>query len=191
MWNTFAFYQLGVINSKERIFKVFIPTLYVKYICFLSAGSYKLQESIFNKWCRITILLRTGGQGRPTPIQTHVFPLFDSVINNKWDVFNCPSVGLSVGPWTQIDERCENQHFRWFLYMCGGYVVWMRVGCPYPPVRNDIVTLRHFFLWLTNSFVTTCWYGGRIHFVRDQIDVFGLLRVLLLLYSKFLHIDEI
>ena len=42
----------------------------------------------------------------------------------------------------------ENDHFRYFLCMfeCGMAVgVWMRVGCPCPPVRNDIVTPRHLF----------------------------------------------
>ena len=32
----------------------------------------------------------------------------------------------------------------------GGWVeryVWMGVGCPYPPVRNDIVTPRHLFIF--------------------------------------------
>ena len=27
----------------------------------------------------------------------------------------------------------------------GGHGVWMAVECPCPPVRNDIVTLRHLF----------------------------------------------
>ena len=26
-----------------------------------------------------------------------------------------------------------------------GFGMWMRVGCPCPPIRNDIVTLRHLF----------------------------------------------
>ena len=32
-----------------------------------------------------------------------------------------------------------------FVYVSGGLEVWMRVGRPCPPVRNDIVTPRHLF----------------------------------------------
>ena len=32
------------------------------------------------------------------------------------------------------------------MFECWGWVgVWMGVGCPCPPVRNDIVTPRHLF----------------------------------------------
>ena len=31
-----------------------------------------------------------------------------------------------------------------FVYV-RGHGMWMGVGCPYPPVRNDIVTPRHLF----------------------------------------------
>ena len=30
-----------------------------------------------------------------------------------------------------------------FVHVSGGLVVWFGVGCPCPPVRNDIVTPRH------------------------------------------------
>ena len=67
----------------------------------------------------------------------------------------CPSVRRSirrsVGPSARV-EKWENEHFRSFLCMCGcgkgGWVgrgVWMGVGRPCPPVRNDIVTPRHLF----------------------------------------------
>ena len=32
-----------------------------------------------------------------------------------------------------------------FVHVSGGLVVWIGVGCPCPPVRNDIVTPRHLF----------------------------------------------
>ena len=32
-----------------------------------------------------------------------------------------------------------------FACVAGGHGVWMRVGCPCPPVRNNIVTPRHLF----------------------------------------------
>ena len=67
----------------------------------------------------------------------------------------CPSVGLSVGPSFRPSarvEKWENKRFRSFLCMClcwkAGWVgrwVSMGVGCPCPPLRNDIVTPRHLF----------------------------------------------
>ena len=42
----------------------------------------------------------------------------------------------------------KNEHSGYFLSMFVygvGFGVWMRVGCPCPPVRNDIVTPRHLF----------------------------------------------
>ena len=36
------------------------------------------------------------------------------------------------------------------MFVCGmGVGVWMGVGCPCPPVRNDIVTPRQLFLFST------------------------------------------
>ena len=57
---------------------------------------------------------------------------------------------LSVRPLVRNDrvEKWENERFRYFLcmFVCGrGVGVWMGVGCPCPPVRNDIVTPRHLF----------------------------------------------
>ena len=61
-----------------------------------------------------------------------------------------PSVHRSVGPSVRPSawvEKCENECFRTLMcmFLCweGGWVgcrVWMRVGCPCPPVRNNIVT---------------------------------------------------
>ena len=34
-----------------------------------------------------------------------------------------------------------------FVHVSGGLVVWSGVGCSCPPVHNDIVTLRHLFLF--------------------------------------------
>ena len=55
-----------------------------------------------------------------------------------------PSVCRSVGPSARV-EKWENERFRSSLLMCpcweGGWV-WMGVGCPCPPVRNEIVTQR-------------------------------------------------
>ena len=34
---------------------------------------------------------------------------------------------------------------RLFVHVSGGLGVWMGVGCPCPPVRNNIVTLHHLF----------------------------------------------
>ena len=37
------------------------------------------------------------------------------------------------------------------MFECCRWVgVWMGVGCPCPPVRNDIVTPRHLFLIIKN-----------------------------------------
>ena len=70
----------------------------------------------------------------------------------------CPSVSPSVGPSVGRGDRVEkwkNERFGYFLcmFVCGGGVGWgvdgvgvrMGVGCPCPPVRNDIVTPRHLF----------------------------------------------
>jgi len=59
----------------------------------------------------------------------------------------CPSVRPSIGSGHRV-EKWGNERFRYFLCMfeCWGWVgVWMGVGCPCPPVRNDIVTPRHLF----------------------------------------------
>ena len=55
----------------------------------------------------------------------------------------CPSVcrGDRVKKW-------KNECFGYFscMFVYGvGFGVWMGVGCPCPPVRNDIVTPRHLF----------------------------------------------
>ena len=45
-------------------------------------------------------------------------------------------------------EKWKNKRYRDFLWLseCWGWVgVWMGVGCPCPPVRNNIVTPRHLF----------------------------------------------
>ena len=73
----------------------------------------------------------------------------------------CPSVGPSIGPSVRPSVRpLVRQHesksgkasvleaFRVCLSWKGSWVgpwVWMGVGCPCPPVRNDIVTPRHLF----------------------------------------------
>merc|ERR1712025_1482721 len=61
----------------------------------------------------------------------------------------CPSV-RPLGRWSVRHgnrvEKWENERFRYFFCMfeCLGWVeVWIGVGCPCPPVRNDIVTPRH------------------------------------------------
>ena len=67
----------------------------------------------------------------------------------------CPSVGPSVGPLVRGHwvEKWENKHFWYFLCLlvCWRWVgVWLGVRCPCPPVRNDIVTPRHLFFFLTS-----------------------------------------
>ena len=63
----------------------------------------------------------------------------------------CPPVRPLVSLLVRHGHRVEkwgNERFRYFLCMfeCGWWFgVWMGVGCPCPPVRNDIVTPRHFF----------------------------------------------
>ena len=58
-------------------------------------------------------------------------------------------VRLSVRPLVLHGHRVEkwaNKCFRYFLCMFEYWEwvrVWMGVGCPCPPVRNDIVTQRH------------------------------------------------
>ena len=57
----------------------------------------------------------------------------------------CPLVRLSVG--NDRVKKWKNKLFGYFLCMfgCGRerIGVWMGVGRPCPPVRNDIVTPRH------------------------------------------------
>ena len=58
------------------------------------------------------------------------------------------SVSPLVHPLVRDDrvEKQKNNRFRYFLRMfeCGmGVGVWMGVGCPCPPVRNDILTPLH------------------------------------------------
>ena len=58
-----------------------------------------------------------------------------------------PSVRRSIRHGDRV-EKWENERFRNFLVMfeCWGWVgVWMGVGCPSPPVRNNIVTQHHLF----------------------------------------------
>ena len=60
-----------------------------------------------------------------------------------------PSVRPSVRHGHRV-EKWENERFRFFLCMfeCEGWVgVWIGVGCPCPPVRNDIVTPCHLFFF--------------------------------------------
>ena len=45
----------------------------------------------------------------------------------------------------------------------GGWVerwVWMGVGCPCPPVRNDIVTPRHLLIGTLYDHITPVWAVG-------------------------------
>ena len=63
----------------------------------------------------------------------------------------CPSarqsVRRSVGSGDRV-EKWGNWRFRYYLCMFeywGWVGVWMGVGCPCPPVHNDIVTPRHLF----------------------------------------------
>ena len=54
-------------------------------------------------------------------------------------------------------EKWENERFRFFFFgmcVCGGHGVWMKVGCPCPPVRNDIVTPCHLFSPSVSDFFT-------------------------------------
>ena len=39
-----------------------------------------------------------------------------------------------------------------FVHVSGGLRVWIKVGCPCPPVRNDIVTPDYLFFLLTSFF---------------------------------------
>ena len=65
------------------------------------------------------------------------------------------SIRRSVG--NDRVEKWKNKRFGYFLcvFVCRrvGNGVWMGVGCPCPPIRNDIVTLHHlFFSNLLSSF---------------------------------------
>ena len=60
----------------------------------------------------------------------------------------CQSVGLSVGLSGVIKFKSGKTSIFDTFCLClivGGVKVWMGVGCPCPPVRNDIVTPRHLF----------------------------------------------
>ena len=76
----------------------------------------------------------------------------------------CPSVHPSVRPsvrWSVRHgdrvEQWKNERFGYILcmFVCGGGVdgvgVRMGVRCPCPPVRNDIVTPRHLFWFVSSS----------------------------------------
>ena len=52
----------------------------------------------------------------------------------------CPSVDPSVRP--SMVKIWKNECFRYFCE-CLCVEVWMGIGSPFPPVRNDIMTLRH------------------------------------------------
>ena len=62
----------------------------------------------------------------------------------------CPSVHPCVRPSVCHGDRVENERFRYILciFECWRWV-WVKtgLGCPCPPVRNDIVTPRNLFVW--------------------------------------------
>ena len=62
----------------------------------------------------------------------------------RWSVR--PLVRPSVRWWARV-EKWENERFRYSCECWGGCWVWMGVGCPCPPVRNDIGTPRHLFYY--------------------------------------------
>ena len=57
------------------------------------------------------------------------------------------------------------------MFVCGvgvGVRIW--VGCPCPPVRNNIVTPRHLFLLVTIAFLVTCYaLYTSFFFVRPSV----------------------
>ena len=64
----------------------------------------------------------------------------------------CPAVRPSVGSGHRV-EKWGNRRFTFRYYLCMFECwlwvgLWMGVGCPCPPVRNDIVTPCHLFLFL-------------------------------------------
>ena len=77
---------------------------------------------------------------------------------NSTRSFVHPSVHLSVRPLVIVIELKSGKTsvLRYFLCMfeCWGWVrVWRGVGCPYPPVHNDIVTPRHLLIRLALCFL--------------------------------------
>ena len=58
------------------------------------------------------------------------------------------------------------------MFECWGWVrVWMGVGCPCPPVRNDIVTPRHLFT--SGCLVYFCDISTEIVNMMYKLKVFG------------------
>ena len=62
----------------------------------------------------------------------------------------CPLVRPSIGPlvrWSVTHESKSGKTSVLDIFLVcvlvGGHGVWMGVGCPCPPVRNDVVTPRH------------------------------------------------
>ena len=94
----------------------------------------------------------------------------------------CPSVRRSVSHGDQVDNEC----FRYFFCMFESWTwgVWMRVGCPCPPVRNDIVTPRHLLLMFEGVLGVVVWI--RVGCPRPPIHNIVTLHYMLYLYLRLL-----
>ena len=61
-----------------------------------------------------------------------------------------PLVRPSVSTSRKVGKRVFLNNFCVCLSVCGGCGMWMGLGCPCPPVRNDIVTPRYLFIFTRN-----------------------------------------
>ena len=92
-------------------------------------------------------LLISGSQSEHIDFFAHIFLATFLVADTQFYKRLCPSVRWSVRSGDRV-EKWKNERFGYFLCMFVygvGFGVWIGVGCPCPPVRNDIVTPRHLF----------------------------------------------
>ena len=71
-----------------------------------------------------------------------------------------------------------------FVHVSGGLRVWMGVGCPCPPVRNDIVTPRNLFFSYSFSYSCSCYFSV---FAPPLFSLFLLFTLSLLLNFSLFH----
>ena len=62
------------------------------------------------------------------------------------------------------------------MFVCGrvGFGVWMGVGCPCPPVRNDIVTPRHLLDAFSHLYKRLCPSERFTYFLCMFVCVLGV-----------------
>ena len=62
----------------------------------------------------------------------------------------------------------------WVCVMVGGHGVWMGVGCPCPPVRNNIVTPRHLFWFSRYMFADYRLHPRGQFFMSEDVSIFAV-----------------